>query len=144
MLTSLLTLTMLAAGQTNGSYVPEFVSARPQDACPADHAENRKLVERFFTLPRYAQERTGSGVDGFDASQLQVLAEPTDDPICQRLEGMFGANGSDPKWQWAAYRVGTRILVAWRRIRPPSELWLGYTPLLVLDANLNQVGGYAM
>jgi hypothetical protein len=115
-----------------------------QTNCPADDPLTRELVERFQTRPAFAQDRTSLGTAGVPLDQITVLSGKFNALPCSHFTTLFGASGVNPRWRWAAYRVGSHYFVAFRFMPPAGTQRLGATPLFIYDSSLKQVGAFAM
>jgi len=120
------------------------VSAPPalaSGSCPAEHPSTRQMAVSFLTLDAHAPSRTETGTLGIDPAALRLLNDTQDAAVCQRLNSDLGAAGQYGSWQWSYYTAGGFYFVS---IRSTKAQRLGPLPLLVYDASLNRIGGYAM
>ncbi|HSU15616.1 hypothetical protein [Longimicrobium sp.] len=119
--------------------------AGAQSSCPPDDTGSRALVERFFTRDAFRAARESLGYTAAVSSgQIRLLAGTADEVVCSRIAAQAGASGAQAEWRWTAYQVGGYFFVAYRHVAASGSLWMGFTPLYVLNANLAFVRAEAM
>jgi hypothetical protein len=121
------------------------VPTRVQDVCPGDDSRSREIILRFLTRAGYEQNRQAIGfVSTVGPSEVRLLTDATDATTCQRIVAQGGASGSQPEWRWTAYQVRGHFFVAFRHVSLDGSLWMGHTPLYVLDGNLQLLYAVAL
>jgi hypothetical protein len=83
------------------------------------------------------------GLEGVSASEVRLLTDPADAVACNGLHP-GGPVGNSGPWRWTFYTAGGRYFVAFHYVHPLGGHRIGWTPLLVYDANFNRIGEYAM
>lgn len=111
--------------------------------CPPEHPFARRIAEKMLTSPGLAREREETGIDTLGTGDLRLLTDSRDAATCLRLNGLLGASGRYPEWRWTAYQVGTFYLISYRRLTPDGKM-PHHFPLMILDANLNQLNIFAL
>jgi len=112
--------------------------------CPVEAPRTRALVVKLLTSPEYETARQQINLVGVDPSQVRLLADATDANTCGSLNAEFGGAGASGSWQWSYYNVRDRYFVVMHYVQSGNTFRAGLVPLIVLDGNLNQVGGYTM
>lgn len=124
------------------------------DSCPVETEGARRIALRFSTGEPYAAVREQTGIhDGF---QLRLLAEAADEPTCRRLWEVVQtvktqATSRTGRLIPTFYAAGDHYLISFTReplpLDPPpghAVIRLGFTPLLVLDQEMNVLASLAM
>lgn len=123
--------------------VPQGVHACQVDADGRGH----RIVNRFLTSSGFADAREETGAAGLDTADVRFLSDPVDTQECIQLNTDFGwSDPHSPPESWMYFRSnrGHVFLVYIRPPDPPGEIWLRWTPMLVLDSTYNLLGSYAM
>jgi hypothetical protein len=112
--------------------------------CPGEVPRTRALVEKLLTEPAYETARQEVNLIGVQPAQVRLLTDATDANTCWALNAKFGGAGASGRWQWSYYNVGDKYFVVMQYAQSGNTFRAGLVPLIILDGNLNQVGGYAM
>ncbi|HEX2203053.1 MAG TPA: hypothetical protein VHG91_07135 [Longimicrobium sp.] len=113
-------------------------------------------MTRLLTAKDYVDARTQHGLPALGVASFRVLTDAQDASVCTRLTQIVSSRSSTPDWRTrfdpVYYQAGSFYLAALAPKRsddappPPGyvRIRLGWTPLFILDANLNVVAAVAM
>jgi hypothetical protein len=118
--------------------------------CTTETEQGRRLVTEFAT--QYGTGSRPAGLPVVPASQVRLLTNATDGPICQQLFYKWMGQRQDPETaptdqHWTYYQVGAHYYVVITRVSPPVQqnpdgtlrIRLGWIPILVFDQNFHHV-----
>lgn len=117
-------------------------------ACQVDaKGSGRRIVNSFLTQPGYADSRADTGTAGLDTTDVRHLADPADTQECITINTNLG--WPDPQsrpesWMYFRSTQGHLFLVNILPPTPPGEIWLRWTPMLVLDSSYALLEALAM
>jgi hypothetical protein len=124
--------------------------ASAEGQCTTETEQGRRLVTEFAT--QYGSGSRPGGVPVVNASQIRLLTNATDAPVCQQLFYQWMGQRHDPETaptdqHWTYYQVGNQYYVVVTRVSPPVQqnpdgtlrIRLGWIPILVFDQNFQHV-----
>lgn len=135
---------------------PRSDAGASQTACPSEVGNARRVVTRLLTDKDYMDARIKHGFPALGVASFRVLTDAHDASVCTRMTQVVAARSSSPDWRThfdpVYYQAGNFYLAALApkpstdAPPPPGyvRIRLGWTPLFILDANLNVVASVAM
>ena len=127
-----------------------------QTACPSEVGIARRVVTRLLTAKDYMDARTQHGLPALGVTSFRVLTDAQDASVCNRISQIVAARSSTSDWRTGFdpvyYQTGSFYVAALApkpsTLGPPppgyAHIDLRWTPLFILDSNLNVVAAVAM
>lgn len=115
-----------------------------------DHA--RTIVESVISHPNWESERSETGTNDLNVSQIQLLTNPLFSQKCEVLneelsEGIAKRSGpnNDRTYDHVYYKVGNFYFVVVVLAQPsdPEYVSIGLSFIMVYDEDLNYLAGYS-